>query len=77
MLLLGHVFLVVDGGDAVFVGGLGHTDPVPGLRAVSGGGGRRRARLLLGLAQPQQDGPKNEHSSSRDANDHGPGQAAG
>lgn len=77
MLLLGHVLLVVDGGDAVLVGELGDADPVAGRRPVRGGGGRRGARLLLGLAQPQQDGPKDEHSSGRNADDHGPGQAAG
>lgn len=77
MLLLGHVFLVVNGGDAVFVGELRHADPVAGLRAVRGRGGWRGAGLLLGLAQPQQDGPKDEDSSGRDADDDGPGQAAG
>lgn len=77
MLLLGHVFLVVDGGDAVLVGELGHADPVAGWRAVRGRGGWWGAGLLLGLAQPQQDGPKDEDSPGRDADDDGPGQAAG
>lgn len=77
MLLLGNIFLIVYGGDAVFVGDLGDADPVPGLRPVHGGSSWRGAGFLLGLAKPQEDRPKNEDSSGRDADDHRPGQAAG
>lgn len=77
MLLLGNVFLIVYGGDAVFVGDLGDTDPVPGLLPVHGGSSWRGAGLLLALAKPQEYCPKDEDSSGRDTDDHWPGQAAG
>lgn len=77
MLLLGNIFLIVYGGDAVFVGDLGDADPVPGLRPVHGGSSWRGAGFLLGLAKPQKDRPKDEDSSGWDADDDGPGQAAG
>lgn len=77
MLLLGDVFLIVYGGDAVFVGDLGDADPVAGLRPMDGGSGWRGAGFLLGLAKPQEDRPKDEDGSGRDADDDGPGQAAG
>lgn len=77
MLLLGNIFLIVYGGDAVFVGNLGNTDPLPGLRPVHRGSSWRGAGFLLSLAKPQEDCPKDEDSSGRDADDHRPGQAAG
>lgn len=77
MLLLGDVFLIVYGGDAVFVWDLGNTDPVPGLRPVHRGSSWWGARFLLGLAKPQEDCPKDEDRPSRDADDHRPGKAAG
>lgn len=77
MLLLGDVFLVVYGGDAVFVRDLGDADPVPGLRPVHGGSSWWGAGFLLGLAKPQEDCPEDEDGSGGDADDHGPGKAAG
>lgn len=77
MLLLGDIFLIVYGGDAVFVGDLGDTDSVPGLRPMHGGSSWWGAGFLLGLAKPQEDRSEDEDGSGGDADDHGPGKAAG
>lgn len=90
-LLLRQVLLVVHGAHAVFLwaggaGGRGHAAPVPlsirqpvgalqYLRRRSWGAGR--GTVLSALAEPQQHCAKDEHYSSRDANDDGPGEGAG
>lgn len=41
-----------------------------------GSGRCRCARLLLGLAEPQEHGAQDEDGAGRDADDHGPGQTS-
>lgn len=55
------------------------TVPSRGGRAVCrhGRARRGRARLLLGLAEPEQHSAQDENRASWDANDHGPRQARG
>lgn len=90
-LLLCQVFLVVHGAQAVFLGaggegGRSRAAPVPlsiqwpvgavqYLCGCSWCAGRRA--VLSALAEPQQHGAKDEHYSSGDANDDGPGERAG
>lgn len=88
-LLLCQVLLIVRGAHAVFVraGGQSHAAPVPlpirrpvgalqYLRSCGWSTGRGRA-VLPALAKPQQHCAKDEHYSSRDANDDRPGEGAG
>lgn len=90
-LLLRQVLLIVHGAHAVFLraGGAGrrsHVGPVPlsvrqpvgalqHLRGCGRSAGRRT--VLSTLAEPEQHRAKDEHYSSRDANDDRPGEGAG
>lgn len=93
LLLLSQVLLIVHGAHAVFLragraGGRSHAAPVPlsvrqpvvgalqhlcGRRCRSAG----RGAVFPALAEPQQHRAKDEHYSSRDADDDGPGEGAG
>lgn len=87
LLLLGQVLLVVQGTHAVFFGAgragqRNDAGPVPLPMAVAAlqrlrrrSTGRRA--LFPALAEPQQRGGEDEHDSSGDADDDGPGEGAG
>lgn len=90
-LLLCQILLIVHGAHTVFLraggaGGRSHAAPVSlsiwqavgalqYLCSRSWSAGRRA--VLSALAEPQQHGAKDEHYSSRDANDDRPGEGAG
>lgn len=91
-LLLRQVLLIVHGAHAVFLwaggaGGGSHAPPLPlSVRQPVGAllqdlcrssCSRGRGAVLSALAEPQQHGAKDEHYSSRDADDDGPGEGAG